>query len=215
MAKQVEKAVESTKSSSTAVAVPGNPWSQLAHELEKVIGVQIVKFTKQGEYAISETDLIPEGTRVVARVDLAQTGWVKWVDGAKVDTAMGAVADKFVPPARTSLDDADRSSWEDPDRDPWQFNMEMPVTRLDTDETFKFTTGSKGGMNALGKLIRVFGTRLEKGQTGLPICVLKAGSYKHHEYGKIFYPVFEIVNWTDDGGKPMPVDKDLNDSIPF
>jgi hypothetical protein len=203
------------KKARIAVAAAGNPWSQLALELEKHLGAPVLKFTKQGEFALSETDFIPEGTKVVARVDLIETGWVRWVDGMKEKTVMGPVADKFVPPARATLGDTDPRNWSDPDRDPWQFQMVMPITRCDTDETFKFTSGSKGGMNAVNKLIRVFGTRTGRGETGLPVCALKAGSYKHHEFGKIFFPVFEIATWTGDGGKPMTVEQDLNDEIPI
>ena len=100
-------------------------------------------------------------------------------------------------------------------RDPWQFTMALPIQRLDTDEGYTFTTGSKGGLNAVNSLIRTYGARINRGLSGLPVVELQAGSYKHREFGKIYYPKFTITTWTDDGSKPMPVDKDLNDEIPY
>jgi len=204
---------------SNAVAFPGNPWSQIAGELDKVLGAPILKFTKNGTYALSDTDEVSTGTRCIARVDLVQTGWVKWVDGAVAQRLMGPVAERYVPVPRRELGDDDETLWEvQPDgsrRDPWQFQMVLPVTRLDTEETFNFTVGSKGGLNAINKLIRTYGNRLAKDQSGLPIVELKADFYKHRTYGKIYFPALIIINWTDSDDKPMSVERDLEDAIPF
>lgn len=208
------------RTTSNAVTLPGNPWSQLATELEKFVGVPFVKFTKNGEFALSETDNIPDGTRCIARVDLTQTGWVRWSGGTITQRVMGAVGEGFVPPPREELGDTDKNHWDrdtktgEP-RDPWQFQMSMPITRLDTDETYSFTAGSKGGLSALNKLVRVFSTRIDRGKTGLPIVELRADFYKHHEYGKIYYPKFMITNWTNKDGTPLNVEQDLEDALPF
>jgi len=208
-----------TKITSNAVALSGNPWSAFATELDKYIGAPILKFTKDGQFALSDTDSIPDGTRCAAQVNLVQTGWVKWRDGQIEKRVVGAVADGFVPPARDTLGDTDESLWDrDPSgkpRDPWQFQMVLPVTRVDTGETVNFTTGSRGGLNAVNKLIRIYGSRVSRKQGGLPIVELKADFYKHREFGKIYFPKFTIVNWTDDRGQPMSVDQELNDQIPF
>jgi hypothetical protein len=211
--------MEMTKNTPNAVVLPANPWSRLATELDKYIGAPILKFTKDGQFALSDTDSIQDGTRCVARVDLVQTGWVKWLDGLIEKKVIGAVADGFTPPARDTLDDTDELCW-DRDasgklRDPWQFQMVLPVTRLDTDETLNFTTGSKGGLNAISKLIRTYGTRIGRGQGGLPVVELRADFYKHREYGKIYFPKFLITNWTEGDGAPMSVEQDLNDSVPY
>jgi hypothetical protein len=216
---KVEQNKSLTKATPSVVAVASNPWSKLAAELDKVLGAPILKYTKDGRFALSDTDNVPDGTRCIARVDLIQTGWTKWQDNVKVESRMGAVADSFVPPARATLGDLEEADWEtQPDgskRDPWQFQMVLPIMRLDTDETFNFTTGSKGGLNAVSKLIRTYGARLARGEGGLPIVELKADFYKHRTYGKIYFPQFLIVSWTDDDGKPQSAEKDLNDYIPF
>src|SRR5215475_10546987 len=98
---------EMTKTTPGAVALPSNPWSALATELDKYIGAPLLKFTKDGQFALSDTDSIPDGIQCVARVDLVQTGWVKWRDGLIEKKVIGAVADGFVPPARDTLGDID------------------------------------------------------------------------------------------------------------
>jgi hypothetical protein len=207
------------KAEARAVAPADNPWSKLAAELDRVLGAPVLKYTKDGRFALSESDHVPDGTRCVARVDLIQTGWVKWRENAVADRRMGAVADSFVPPARDTLGDLEESDWEtQPDgskRDPWQFQMVLPIMRLDTDETFNFTSGSKGGLNAVSKLIRTYGNRLARGEGGLPIVELKADFYKHRVYGKIYFPQFVIGGWTGDDGKLQSVGEDFNDEVPF
>jgi hypothetical protein len=131
---------------------------------------------------------------------------------------MGRTADRFCPPQRSELGDTDRTQWErdgDKPKDPWQFQALLPMTRLDTDETFDFVTSSKGGLSAVNKLVRTYGTRLAQGKDGLPIVELRAGDYKHRIYGKIFFPAFEIVNYTNAAGTPATIAEDLNDEIPW
>jgi len=54
-----------------------------------------------------------------------------------------------------------------------------------------------------------------KGDTaGLPIVELQPDSYKHKQYGKIFFPVLHIVGWTDDKGEQLSLKDDMEDDIP-
>ncbi len=92
--------------------------------------------------------------------------------------------------------------------------MVLPVTRLDTDETFNFTASSKGGLRAIGDLVKRYGSRLARNEGGLPIVELKADSYKHRTYGKIYFPRLVVTSWTEDGQRPS-VEQDLADEIPF
>jgi hypothetical protein len=209
------------RATSNALTVDDNPWMEIGAQLDKYLGAPLLKFTKQGEFAISDVESIPAGTQCIAHADEITLGWVKWVDGRPdpEQRHVGRVADKFVPPQRKELGDLDPLQWELQDgepKDPWQFQMTVPVTRLDTSETYQFTTGSKGGLACVGKLTRAYGRRVQEEKApGLPIVELKADSYKHRLYGKIFTPSMIIVSWTDAGGKPLPLSGDLNDSIGF
>ena len=202
-----------------ALAVTDNPWIEVGAQLDRFIGAPLLKFTKQGEFAINDVDNIPGGTRVVAHADEIDLGWIKWVDGKPEDRRVGRVAEKFIPPRRDDLSDNDPQQWDLQDdgtrRDPWQFQMSVPITRLDNGETYRFATGSKGGLGCLGKLTRAYGRRVQDEKVpGLPIVELKADHYKHQRHGKIFFPKMTVVEWTGEDGKPLSISADLNDELP-
>jgi hypothetical protein len=203
-----------------AAAQPANAWVEVSTALDRVLGGPLMKFTKYGEFTVgSDTDIVPLGTRCIAHVDEVEFGWVKWVGGDKVDDRMGRIADGFCPAKRSDLGDADETLWErdgDKPRDPWQFQALLPMTRLDTDETSGLVSGSKGGLKAVNKLVRAYGTRLAQGKGGLPVVELRADSYTHRTYrSKVFFPVFPIVNYTTATGAPATIAEDLQDTIPF
>jgi hypothetical protein len=207
------------KAANVLVPDVSNPWIEISAELDKFLGAPLCKFTKQGEYSISDIDNIPHGTRCIAHADQISLGWQRWADGKVVDRRIGLVADNFVPPQRDELGDTDKQQWELQDdgtrRDPWQFQMTVPITRFDAGgETYNFTTGSKGGLACLSRLTRAYGSRVRDEKVpGLPIVELKADHYRHRTYGKIFFPVMHIVGWTDADGKPLSIADDLNDEI--
>jgi hypothetical protein len=141
-----------------------NSWLEIGAELDKHLGAPLLKFTKQGEFAISDIDAIPEGTRCIAHCDQIELGFVRWADGKPTDRKVGLVADGFIPPRKDDLPDRDESMWEVQDdgtrRDPWAFQMSVPLTRLDAGgETYQFTTGSKGSLRCLSGLTRTYGNR--------------------------------------------------------
>jgi hypothetical protein len=206
---------------STALAADGNnPWIEIGAELDKYLGAPLLKFTKQGEFAISETDTIPDGARCIAHCDLMEIGWVKWSDGKPTgDRKVGLVADGFIPPQKSDLPDRDETQWEIQDdgerRDPWAFQMSVPLTRLDAGgETYKFTAGSKGGLRCLGALTRAYGKHIAEKKPGQPVVELQSDSYKHRTYGKIFFPVMHIVGWTGADGRPQSLADELDDDLP-
>ena len=158
-----------------ALATTGdsNAWIEISTALTEHLGAPFAKFTKDGTFAVSDTETIPAGTRCVAHADDASFGWNLWRDGNVVDRRSGLVRDRYVPPQRAELGDLDQIQWEvQPDgsrRDPWQFSATLPISRMDTDEVYNFTTGSKGGLNAINGIVRAYGKRIAKGLEGLPI----------------------------------------------
>jgi hypothetical protein len=208
------------KASGTALAADtGNPWLEVSAELDRFVGAPYVKFNKQGEFAISDTETIPAGTRCIAHADEVQLGWRKWADNKVVDTRMGRVADRFVPAQRHELGDTDERHWESTDdgrRDPWQFTASLPLSRLDTGEAYLFSTSSKGGIRAINGLTRTYGSRVRaKGdKAGLPVVELQPDHYKHSQFGKIYFPCLRVVSWTGADGEPLSVSADLEDAVP-
>src|SRR5262245_40039147 len=209
------------KTNSTALSADSsNPWIEIGAELDKYLGAPLLKFTKQGEFAISDVNTIADGTRCIAHCDLMEIGWVKWADGKPTgDRKVGLVADRLIPPQKSDLPDRDESLWEIQDdgerRDPWAFQMSVPLSLLDAGgETYKFTAGSKGGLRCLSALTRVYGKHIAEDKPGQPIVELQSDSYKHRTYGKIFFPVMHVVGWTGADGKPQSLADELNDDLP-
>jgi hypothetical protein len=53
-----------------------NPWIEIGNELDKFLGAPLLKFTKQGEFALSDVDIVPGGTRCIAHCDAIELGWI-------------------------------------------------------------------------------------------------------------------------------------------
>jgi hypothetical protein len=100
------------KAANALAADDSNPWIEVSTEIDKVIGAQMCKFTKQGEFSISDIDNIPAGTRCIAHADQISLGWQRWEDGKPVERHIGLVVDRFVPPPRSELGDTDNQHWE-------------------------------------------------------------------------------------------------------
>jgi hypothetical protein len=69
----------------------------------------------------------------------------------------------------------------------------------------RFTTTSVGGKRAVQTLAVALAEQVEKDQTKpVPVVRLKKDHYSHKSYGKIFTPVFEIVEWVSMEGEAVP-----------
>jgi len=134
-------------------------------------------------------------------MDQAMIGWVKWRDGKPVDMQMGRIAEGFIPPKRLELGDDDKDAWEiddhDRPRDPWRLTNYLMLKDPEGTRLFTFTTSSQGGIDAVGKLIGIYGKLLRQRPDEFPLIALGVRSYKHRNkaFGKIFAPMFEIVGW--------------------
>src|SRR6516165_8714201 len=91
----------------------------------------------------------------------------------------------------------------------------LPMENPATGELLVFVTGSGGGTDAVGTLVRTGPANLHK---GLPIINLGVRSYKHRQYGRIENPEFQIGGWTGSVGagvQPPSKHPVLDDEIPF
>jgi hypothetical protein len=195
-----------TKATTNITAPVGeNPWADLSTVLDQFVGQSYSKLSKQGQYTVGiDAVVIPTGTVCTVHVDEAETGFKKWQGGRPVDAKMGLVANKYVPPNRCDLGDNDESKWEcdgSKPRDPWQFTIGMPITRLDTGETSRFETSSKGGLTCLNGLLKAYGDQVAKGTPARPRVKLEVGDYKHPIYGKIFFPIMKPIGWVGADGQ--------------
>jgi hypothetical protein len=186
----------------------------------------LLKFV-QGEFlAGKDSQEIALGTRLIARMDTLEVGWVRWENNVPVDDDnMGLVAEGFVPVKRHELGDLDKELWEtdgdgDP-RDPWQFSNRLGLEDPESDEVYTFATSSKGGLTAVGQLCKYYGHAMRHHPDQDPIIELGADSYRHRDkaVGRVKVPVFKPVGLTNkkssddtetvptEPPKPLPIDK--------
>jgi hypothetical protein len=72
----------------------------------------------------------------------------------------------------------------------------------------RFTTTSVGGKRAVQTLAVALAEQVEKDQTKpVPIVRLKKDHYAHKSYGKIYTPVFELVEWVSMDGEAPKADE--------
>ena len=203
-------------------ATPGNPYAAYGAAVASE-NTPFLKFVK-GEYKYGVDDeTLPIGTRLIPNMAELNAGFIKWKDSEVVEEQMRPIVEG-PPPSREDCGDTDRNAWDLDSNgaviDPWQMTNMLPFKSPETGEEFVFTTGSKGGIGAVGKLAMSFGRQHDKRENQLPVVELGASSYRHKTYGEVHVPRFKILDWVNEAslvpGESAPgVEDDLADSIPF
>ena len=194
-----------------------------ASETVGAITGQMLKFVK-GHFYIGKgrEEELPIGTELVTLS--TAVGWQKWQDGRRVDSRFRAAGERL--PTREQLDDADLI---DSDNDPWQLTRFLYLLEPKTASDFTFVTSSWGGHDAIRTLSRQIAIRRANGSGANAVVRLGVGSKHSKEYGAIQAPKFQVVGWTGETAKPVPVrpkmddgfsdelpaPKDMADEIPF
>jgi hypothetical protein len=182
-----------------------NPWEIYGNAAtsRRFVG-DLLKFSKGTYVAGSDGYEVEIGTELAVVMDSLITGWVKWRDGTVIDERVGPILD-FQPPSRNELGDNDATTWplddEGQPRDPWLFTNRVVMVECDTETLYTFTCSSRGGLSAIGELAKVYGRRLHLHPDDYPVIKLGVGSYAHRvkSYGRIKYPIFEVIDWTPRG----------------
>lgn len=170
---------------------------------------------KNGEFLYGQTnEELPLDSRLIANMPGLRIGWRRWFDGQVTDDLTELLVDQVPMRPRTELGDNDPALWERDDtgkpRDPWQLTNVLELS--DGEETYIYSTGSKGGIGAIGRLCTAYARERRQRPDMLPIIKLGRDFYNHAQYGKTYFPVFEIVGWTD--AEDPSLDSD-GDDVPF
>lgn len=160
---------------------------------------KLLRFSK-GEYLAGQDDEeIEIGTRMVLNLDSVLVGWTRWEDNKPVEQDMGPIIDAFQPKPRSQLGFTDQSEWEvdneGKSRDPWAFGNQMLLKTVGKGaELFTYTTGSKGGLQAMGRLLEN-AMDDDSSEDNYPIIELDTDFYMHPKYKKVYVPDWKIVGW--------------------
>jgi hypothetical protein len=80
------------------------------------------------------------------------------------------------------------------------------ISGEDKDMETRFSTTSVGGKRAVQVLALAIATQVEKDQSKpVPVVRLKKEHYTHKSYGRIYTPVFDIVEWVSLDGPDAEV----------
>lgn len=161
---------------------------------------QFLKFSK-GDYSLGKeaVEFADNKFHFVPAMDMWEKGWQCWKNGLPIDQ-------HFVPygqpvPKKSELEDHGPYVGEN---DGWQESIKFPLIVLPGlgghDKVFmncEFSASSTGSKNACYALSKAYATAIKEGRVTAekPYIVVEASgdSYKHAQYGKVHFPVFNIV----------------------
>jgi hypothetical protein len=173
---------------------------------------------KQGEFLAGQNaDELKLGTKLVANMPGLRIGWRRWFAAQVTDDLTEPLISGPVTQRRESLGDNNQDLWERDDRgeprDPWQLTNILEFSDGDGN-VYIYSTGSKGGIGAIGRLCKEYGNERRQRPGMLPIITLGRDFYTHPRFGKTYFPVFTIVGWTDENNPSVDGDSE-GDDIPF
>jgi hypothetical protein len=162
-------------------------------------GVVILKMDKTGHWVFGadQTEVEDDSTWAVNPFSFVH-GFIAWGDGEVLGEKMVAVSQPL--PEIEDAPPGAKKGWEQ------QIGMSLKcLTGDDKGMEVRFTTTSVGGKRSVQTVAAALAEQVEKDQTK-PVAVvkLKKDHYQHKSYGKIYTPVFEIVEWISMDGEPEP-----------
>jgi hypothetical protein len=168
--------------------------------LEKDVGpagTVILKMDKTGHWVFGadQTEVEDDAMWAINPFSFIH-GFIAWGDGEVLGEKMVGVSEPL-----PELDNAPANA-----KRGWETQIGMSLKCVggeDKDMEARFTTTSVGGKRAVQTLGVAIATQVEKDQSKpVPVVRLKKDHYQHKSFGKIYTPVFEIVEWVGlDGAK--------------
>jgi len=172
--------------------------------LEKDVGpsgIVILKMDKTGHWVFGadQTEIEDGSTWAVNPFSFVH-GYIAWGDGEVLAEKMVSVSEPL-----PNIDVAPPGA-----KKGWETLVGMSLKCLTGDDQgmeARYTTTSVGGKRSVQTLALAIAAQVEKDQSKpVPVVRLKKDHYTHKSYGKIFTPVFEVVEWASMDGKTEEVD---------
>ena len=164
-------------------------------------GVVILKMDKTGHwvYGADQTEAEDDALWAINPFSFVH-GFIAWGDGEVLGEKMASVSQPL-PELDVSPPGA-KKGWET------QVGMSLKcLTGEDKGMEARFTTTSVGGKRAVQTLAVALAEQVDKDQTK-PVAVvkLKKDHYAHKSYGKIYTPVFQVMEWVSMDADETPAE---------
>jgi hypothetical protein len=162
-------------------------------------GVVILKMDKTGHWVFGadQTEVEADATWAINPFSFIH-GFIAWGDGDVLGEKMISVSQPL--PEMDAAPAGAKRGWET------QVGMSLKcLSGEDKDMEARFSATSVGGKRAVQTLAVAIANQVEADQTKpVPVVRLKKDHYSHKSYGKIYTPVFEIVEWVGMDGDSAP-----------
>jgi len=159
-------------------------------------GVAILKMDKTGHwvYGADQTEIEDDSTWAVNPFSFVH-GYIAWGDGEVLAEKMGSVSQPL--PELEAAPPGAKKGWET------QVGFSMKcLDGADKDMEVRYTTTSVGGKKAVQALAVAIATQVEKDQSKpVPVVELGKEHYTHKSYGRIYTPVFKVIEWVGMDGE--------------
>jgi hypothetical protein len=161
----------------------------------------ILKMDKTGHWVFGADQTEVEGDSVWAVNPFSFVhGYIAWGDGVVLAESMAPVTDPL--PETGPAPEAAKRGWE------MQVGMTLACTNgEDEGMQARYTATSVGGKRGVQALAVAIAEQVDKDQSNpVPLVQLRKEHYQHKSYGRIFTPIFEIIEWVsmDSGPSEAP-----------
>ena len=152
-------------------------------------GLPFLRLLKSGEWVYGSDDVpVEEGSLWALSPTSVQTGFCAWGKGDLLGEVMAATGQPRV--LKSDLPDVGEA-WKE------QIGCILQcISGEDTGTTVLFKASSHGGKKAFKAVLSAI---VAQGRAGkeevVPALDLQCDSYKHAEYGKIFFPILNVKKW--------------------
>ena len=186
--------------------------STALRSLETVAGPAnsvIIKMDKTGHWVFGadQTEVEDDSTWAINPFSFVH-GFIAWGDGEVLAEKMVSVTEPL--PEMEAAPAAAKKGWEA------QVGLSMKcLTGADKDMEARYTVTSVGGKRAVQTLAVAIAQQVEKDQSKpVPVVRLKKDHYSHKSYGKIYTPVFEIIEFVSMDGKADEAEAEASAEAP-
>lgn len=178
-------------------------------------GVTILKMDRTGHWVFgADQTEVEDDSRWAVNPFSFVHGYIAWGEGEVLGEKMVPVAEPL--PLVEAAPPGAKKGWE------VQVGMSLKcLSGEDEGLEVRYTVTSVGGKRAVQELAVAIATQIDKDQTlPVPVVLLKRDHYTHKAYGRIYTPVFEVVEWIGLGGEkpaapePAPAPAPVEEAAP-
>jgi len=166
-------------------------------ETESAAGSAILKMDRTGHwvYGAGENEVEAESTWAVNPFSFVH-GFICWGEGEVLGEKMVNITQPL--PELDAAPTGGKRGWET------QVGMSLKcLTGEDKGMEVRYSTTSVGGKRSVQALAVSIAGQVDEDQTKpVPVITLKKEFYQHKAYGKIYTPLFDIIEWVGLGGEP-------------